>query len=265
MNRLDIKLKDLKQTGRKALVAFVTAGYPSLSETVKIVRDIETAGADIIELGVPFSDPIADGPTIQASSEKALRNGATLGKILKIVEAIRRNSDIPILLMGYLNPFTRHGVSKTMKAVKASGVDGLIIPDVTIEEGGFIKAETDKNDLSLVQFVAPNTPQKRMKTIDHAADSFVYVVSITGVTGKRAAMPSQLQGYLASTGKEMRHMRFMGFGISGPEQVRAYKGYVDGVIIGSALVNIIEQNKSAAKRSEAIQKFILSIRSALDA
>ena len=265
MNRLEMKLSVLKKSGRKALVAFITAGYPSIKETKELVRAMEQAGADIIELGVPFSDPIADGPTIQYSSEQALRKGVTLEQILTLVKELRKKTSIPILLMGYLNPFMRHGIERTMQMAAKAGVDGLIIPDMIPEECGSISKAVSNNGLSMIHLVAPNTPPERMAMIDRAARGFVYVVSITGVTGKRATMPSRLKSYLATTGAHMKHMRFMGFGISGPAQVTAYKKYIDGVIIGSALVNIIKEHHARAPRLSSVRLFISGIRTALDA
>jgi tryptophan synthase alpha subunit len=166
--------------------------------------------------------------------------------------------------MGYLNPFVRNGTGRTIKAIRASGVDGLIIPDIALGESDIVNNALRDNSLSLAQFVAPNTPMARMKMVDKAANSFVYVVSILGVTGGRAAMPSYLAKYLSTTSRMIKHPRFLGFGISGPKQVLMYKKYVDGVIIGSALVNIIKENNTPPKRINAIKRFIASIRAALD-
>lgn len=262
MNRLQKKLKELKKTKQKALVAFVTAGYPNLNATKKIIPLLANSGADIIELGVPFSDPIADGPTIQYSSDCALRKGINLNQILKLIKEIRKTVNIPILLMGYLNPFMRNGLKNTANRIKSSGADGLIIPDAIPEELKQIKKTLKINKLSLVQFVAPNTPESRMKLINKLADSFIYVVSLTGVTGGRKKLPDHIKDYLKKVSKKLKHPKFLGFGISNPEQVRQIRNYVDGVIIGSKIIKIIQENKN--NYSKKLDFFIRSMKNALN-
>jgi len=264
MNRLQKKLCDLKAERKKALVAFLTAGYPDLDTTRKLVPLLEENGVDIIELGVPFSDPVADGPTIQFSSEEALRKGVHLDQILSVVGDVRKKTEVPLLLMSYLNPLFSPGINKTAKQAKAKGVDGFIIPDLIPEESADIKQLLDRNDLSLVYLAAPNTPAQRLSSIDKATGSFVYIVSLMGVTGKRTMLPSTLKEFLSLTKEKIKHPRFLGFGISHPDHIANVKDYVDGVIVGSAFIEIIRQTPDQKKRKKKLAAFVRSLRTALD-
>lgn len=265
MNRLNAKIKELKQTGRKALVAFLTAGYPDLTTTEELVLRLEKDGVDVIELGVPFSDPVADGPTIQFSSEAALRKGMNLDKVFSLVSRLRKKTEIPLVLMGYMNPFMRHGLEATFRKAGKCGVDGLIIPDLIPEESGPVKAAAKQNGMSLIFLAAPNTPNDRLSCIDKSSDGFVYIVSIAGVTGGRKKLPVDLSAYLKRTKAYIPgHLRFIGFGISGADQVRRLKPFADGVIVGSALIDIIRNNAGSRVRLEKAGRFVRSLRSALD-
>jgi tryptophan synthase alpha chain len=211
-----------------------------------------------------FSDPIADGPTIQHSSDVALKNGMSFEKVLALVRDIRRTSDIPILLMGYLNPFFRRGIKNAVTAARRSGVDGFIIPDVIPEVADEIRLSVRDAGLSLVFLAAPNTPPDRLRKIDALSDSFVYFVSVAGVTGGRKKLPEKIEKLLYNTRKYITlHPRLMGFGISGPLQVRRVRRYVDGVIVGSALIDIIRENPGKNIRDRKIASFITSMKDAL--
>ncbi|MCK5178257.1 MAG: tryptophan synthase subunit alpha, partial [Candidatus Omnitrophica bacterium] len=183
MNRIEKTFKELKRKKKKAFIPFITAGDPNLKTTEELVLSFEGAGADIVELGVPFSDPLADGPTIQASSQRALKKGVNLTKILKTVAQIRRKSQIPIALMTYYNPVFYYGEDKFIRDAKASGVDGIIIPDLPPEEAKTLIKAARKRDISTVFFLAPTTTSRRMKQIVQASTGFIYYVSMTGVTG----------------------------------------------------------------------------------
>ena len=264
-NRLEVKLQLLKSASKKALVVYLTAGYPSARETVKLAALLEKSGADILEIGVPFSDPIADGKTVQYASHLALENGMSLSKVFELVEKIRKNSDIPIVLMGYLNPFMRHGLKNSLARAGKSGVDGFIIPDVIPEESGEIRKICGELGLSLVLLASPNTPDKRLKVIDAASRGFVYVVSVAGVTGARKQLPSTTRAYLINTEKWIKkNPRIIGFGISGASQVRKLKPYVDGVIVASALIEIIRKSGNLKAARAGASSFIRSLRRALD-
>ena len=264
MNRLEKKFKELKKASGKALIPYISAGYPGIKETPRLAELFESSGADILEIGIPFSDPIADGKTIQYASQIALKKGITLNGVFGIVRKIRKRSDIPVVLMGYLNPFLRHGLENSIADAKKSGVDGLIIPDIIPEESGEIKRLCARHGLSLVYLAAPNTPKKRLKKIDAASAGFVYIVSIAGVTGARKELPASTTDYLISTKKAMKkNPRIIGFGISSPGQVRRFKKYIDGVIVASALIDIIRKNKNVSKAYSELASFIKSLKKAL--
>ena len=244
MNRIQKKFSELKRARKKALIFFLTAGDPSLSATQKLVPALERAGADLIELGVPFSDPLADGPVIQASSQRALARGVTLHKILRAVRRIRRTTQLPLLLMSYLNPIGCFGIDAFAKAAVASGVDGVIIPDLPPDEGREIARSFRAKGLDLVYLLAPTSTPKRQRMISHASKGFVYFVSVTGVTGARRALQNSVLRQVASLRKRSKNPVCMGFGISTPAQARQAAHFADGVIIGSVLVRALEAQKN---------------------
>ncbi len=242
MNRIDQKFNTLRKAGKKAFIAFITAGDPSLKATEELVLAIEKAGADIIELGVPFSDPMADGPTIQSASFCSLQNGTTLKKILATVRNIRRHTDIPIALMSYYNPVFHFGEKKFVDEAVVAGVDGVIIPDLPVDEAGSLRAFALESGLATVFFLAPTTEKDRVPAIMKASTGFVYFVSVAGVTGGEQKISSDIarQVRLAKTLSDKPIC--VGFGVSTPEQVRAMGQFADGVIVGSAIVKEIQKH-----------------------
>jgi tryptophan synthase alpha chain len=265
MNRLTEKLQKMKKVGRKALVTYLTAGYPTAAHTEELALLFEKNGADVLEIGIPFSDPIADGKSVQYASQVALCKGMSLDKVYNIVSNIRKKSEIPIVLMGYLNPFMRHGLKHTLEQAKKCGADALIIPDIIPEQSADIRKLCTDIGLSLVYLAAPNTPVSRLKSIDTASDGFVYIVSIAGVTGARKDLPSSTVNYLKNTAKEMHiNSRIIGFGISSPAQIKELKMYVDGFIVASALIEIIRKSKTHKIDRAALSDFIRSLRKEMD-
>jgi tryptophan synthase alpha chain len=245
MNRITEKLKYLTNRKEKALVCFVTAGFPTIEATVPLVREIEKCGADIIELGMPFSDPLADGPVIQASSQQAIKNGITLVHILKYVREIRKHSDIPLVLMGYLNPIIHYGEEQFFADAVKSGVDGVILPEVPLEESNRYLLLTRKYYIADILLVSPATPDKRILEIDEVTSGFLYCVSTTGVTGRSNV------GDIKSYVKRVKHNAkknpvLVGFGIKTPSDAHRIAQYADGVIVGSALIQRIA-NKNPLK------------------
>ena len=256
MNRIDQKFKDLKKKKKKAFIAFVTAGDPDLKTTEQLVLAFEGAGVDIIELGVPFSDPLADGPTIQAASQRALKKHVNLENILATVKRVRQRSQIPIALMTYYNPIFHYGEERFTRKAKACGVDGLIVPDLPPEEGhGLIRAAR-QNGLVTVFFLAPTTTPKRMKHIVNASTGFIYYVSLTGVTGARQELPASLTSQVRLAKRLTRKPVCVGFGISTPAQVRLVAKVADGVIVGSAIVSEIAQNKGKKQLVSNVTRFV---------
>ncbi|MEZ4547876.1 MAG: tryptophan synthase subunit alpha [Thermodesulfobacteriota bacterium] len=248
MSRISEKFNELRQRNRIALVSYITAGDPSLDATADIAVKLEESGADIIELGVPFSDPMADGPVIQLASERALAGGATLAGVLDTVRKIREKSSVPIILFGYYNPFFKYGLERIVKHAAEAGADGFLIVDLPPEEAGEFKVHTDKAGLDIVFLLAPTSTSDRIGLVAENASGFVYLVSVTGVTGERPEMNYSLEGLTDEIRQTTGLPVGIGFGISSPEQVKGLSGYADAVIVGSAIVRIIEQYGSEKEK-----------------
>jgi len=241
-NRIENKFKLLKSQNKKAFIAYITAGDPNLRVTEELVLAFEKSGVDIVELGIPFSDPLADGPTIQAASERALKNHVTLKKIFDLVARIRRKSDIPLALMTYYNPIFHYGEDKFLKAAQAVGVDGIIIPDLPVEESRAFCVSVRKVHLASVFFVAPTTTNNRLPRIARASTGFIYYVSVTGVTGARKEVSTHIKNHIRVVKKISDKPVCVGFGISNKEQIRQIGSMADGVIVGSAIIQQIQKN-----------------------
>lgn len=259
-NRIDKKFEQLKQSNKKALITFVTAGDPDLETTEKLVLSMFAAGSDIIELGVPFSDPIAEGPVIQKASRRALDGGTTLVKIFALVKRLREKTDEPLVLMMYLNTIFRFGTARFFKLCVENGVDGVIVPDLPYEERDEIEGEADKAGVVAVRMVAP-TSHERIAAIAGDAKGFLYCVSSTGVTGMRQNFSTDFDAFFGAIKKAAKIPCAVGFGISGPEQARKMSAYCDGVIVGSAIVNIVEKEKQASP--EPVADFVRSLKEAI--
>ncbi|MBU0951971.1 MAG: tryptophan synthase subunit alpha [Elusimicrobia bacterium] len=262
MNRLENKLHQLKRQNKKALISYMTAGYPDIKSTEKIVSYLEKYGSDIIELGLPFSDPIADGPVIQNSSFKALQKGMTAKLILKIISNIRKRTQIPIIIMTYLNPVHRYGPEKFFADAKQAGVDGLIIPDITPEEGRFIINLSKKYNISVIFLITPTTAKSRQSFILNKSRGFVYVVSITGVTGSKKQFHPAIIKFIKEIRRKTHKPLMLGFGISAAGQVSNIKKLVNGIIIGSAIVKITGESK-ASELENNLSKFLTPFRKEL--
>ena len=264
MQRIENRFAELKNQGRKALITFITAGDPDLAATPRLVAALEGAGADIIELGVPFSDPLADGPTIQQASNRALRAGASLKKILGTVAEIRKTSEIPLVLMTYYNPVFRYGVAKLVADAAARGVDGLIVPDLPLEESGELR-RLAAGRLAVIPLAAPTTGPERLLKIAAAGSGFLYYVSVTGITGTRTELPPELASSLAAVRGRVTGLPLaVGFGISTAEQARTVARHADAVIVGSALVKIVARHGAAPEGISALTAKVGELRRALD-
>lgn len=244
MNRIDQAFASRKE-GEKLLNLFITAGYPTKEATVDLLVGMEKAGADMIELGMPFSDPLADGPTIQMSSNKAIANGTGISDIFEMVAKVREQSQIPIILMGYVNPVMQYGLDAFCKKAAEVGVDGLIIPDLIPEEAEFLENEAHANALHFIHLVAPNSTDERMKLVDDRSGGFVYCVSVTGVTGARSAedVEASVNRFIDRVNTHIvKNPKMIGFGIKNYEDAMRISAKADGYIVGSALINLIEAN-----------------------
>ncbi len=262
-NRIDLKFQELKVKRKKAFIVFITAGFPNLKMTENLVLGLEEAGVDIIELGVPFSDPLADGPTIQESSQKALRGHVTLDKILHTVRNIRKKSSIPIALMSYYNPIFRYGENKFVINAKEAGVDGLIVPDLPLEEAkGLIKA-AKRYHMAMVFFLSPTTTTQRIKKIVRASTGFIYYVSLTGVTGARSKLPRTITQNVRFAKQFTDKPICVGFGVSTPHQVKTISSLADGVIVGSAIIKEITKNIGKKDLSHRVTRFVRGLSNGL--
>lgn len=260
MTRLENKFAELRAAKRKGLVIYITAGAPDIETTIEAVKAAERAGADIIELGIPFSDPMADGPVIQLASYRAIQAGMTTKKALELVKKLREFTDIPILGMGYVNNILAYGVEEYIADAKAAGMDGAIIPDVPHEESGELREACGKHDFHVIEFVTPGTTPARVKETCMSANGFIYCVSVNGVTGVRKIDYTPI-GKVAQMVSGLTDVPLaVGFGIGSPEAAVDAAQHADAVIVGSAVVKLILDSKL-----EEAAALIASLRQALDA
>jgi tryptophan synthase alpha chain len=241
MGRIGASFARRRAEGRPAFVAFLTAGDPSLDGTVEAALALDAAGADVLELGVPFSDPLADGPVIQRASERALGRGVTLPKVLEAVRRIRERSELPLLLFSYYNPLLQHGLERLAREAKAAGADGALVTDLPPEEAGEWIAAARAADLDTVFLASPTSPPERLRKVAEASRGFVYAISRTGVTGERQALSGEARPLVERLRALTDVPVALGFGLSTPEQVREAAGVADGVVVGSALVRFLEE------------------------
>ena len=236
----------------KALIAFIMAGDPSLAKTEKLVHEIEKAGADIIELGIPFSDSIADGPTIQSAAMRALKNNVSAADAIKLVKSIRKNSSIPLIFMTSYNIVFSYGADKFARDAAAAGVDGLILPDLPAEEADKMK----KHGLDIILLVAPNSSDEHIKLAAKHSTGFIYMVSMAGTTGAKTNIDLDIKGIIAKLRKTSKTPIAIGFGISNPAQAAKASKLADGVIVGSAIINIISKKGNVGKFVASLKKAI---------
>jgi tryptophan synthase alpha chain len=254
--RISQKFCELAKRGELGLVAYITAGDPSLDATEKIVLAVVEAGADVIELGVPFSDPVADGPTIQRASERGLRAGTTLASVLDLVRQLRLGTGVPLVLFSYFNPILQMGLQKFAAAAAAAGTDGVLATDLTLEEADDYRAIMRSNGLDTIFLVAPTSTDARIERIARASSGFLYLISRAGVTGEREALPPELPGLVRRVRKFTTLPIAVGFGISQPTHVTVLGGIADAAVVGSALVAGIEKATSLDAAAEAVAERI---------
>jgi tryptophan synthase alpha chain len=264
-NRIDHAFARLKFQRRTGLVPFLAAGDPSLAATEALVFEFEDRGADIVELGVPFSDPLADGPVNQRAYQRALEAGTTLHRVLESVARIRARSDVPIVLMSYVNPIHRFGLQRFPSAARDAGVDGLIVSDCPPEEMGELAIALEGSGVYPVLLVAPTSPARRISLIREKSRGYIYYVSLRGVTGVRDRLPEDLAAGLRRVRAQTETPLAVGFGISTPAQARAVADLADAVIVGSAVVSTVEQTRGTPDLVSRTGAFVGSLRAALDA
>ena len=263
MSRFAETFERLRARGERSLMPYIMAGDPSLEVTRRLLLEAEKRGADAVELGVPFSDPLADGPVVQRAGLRALASGTTLARVLELVATLRAQLTMPIALMTYYNPVFVFGLEGFVRTAVDAGVDGLIVPDLPYDESGPLRAEAEPAGLDLIQMVAPTSTAARVKAIARASRGFIYVVSLTGTTGERRELPPDL-------GAQMRTLRLVttkplcvGFGVATPEHAAAVGQLADGVIVGSAIVRLIERYAATPELIDQFGAFIESLKAPL--
>jgi tryptophan synthase alpha chain len=248
---------------RPALLTYVMGGDPSPKGSRALAAACLEAGADVLEIGIPFSDPIADGPTIQRAAERALASGTTLRDCFDVTKAIRKRSEAPVALMGYVNPVLAYGADRFFKTCGQAGVDAVILPDLPPEEAGPLCAAAGENGVGIVFLLAPTSTEKRWEAAFRHATAFIYFVSITGVTGARSQLPEELASQLDKVRQQSPVPVVVGFGISRPEQARALRGHADGIVVGSAIVAQIGKPGTPAQRAARVRAVVAPLRKAL--
>jgi tryptophan synthase alpha chain len=239
MNRLSTRLQQLKQQGRTALITYIMAGYPDLESSGQLISALVEAGADIVEIGIPFSDPLADGPVIQHAGEVALKQGATTAKVLELVRQARAEVDVPLVLMTYYNVVLRQGLDAFAQKAANAGADGVIIPDLPPEEGAAWRQAAGAAGLATVFLIAPTSSARRIRAAARASSGFVYCVSLLGVTGSGAGPAAGLRDFIARARRITKKPLAVGFGVSTPVQAREVAKFADGVIVGSAILDAV--------------------------
>ena len=263
MTRLGAAFDALRARRMRALIPYFTGGDPSLADTRRLIVEAARRGADIVEIGVPFSDPLADGPVIQRAAQRALAAGVTLLRVLELVRDLRSELAIPLVFLTYYNPVLAFGLKAFARSAVDAGLDGVIVADLPPEEAGPLADETTAAGLDLIHLVAPTSTPARMRRIAQRSRGFVYVVSLTGVTGVRDALPPDLLTQLRALRLITTRPICVGFGISAPEHVRAVAPYADGVIVGSAVVRLIEQHAGTSGLVGEVGRFIASMKAPL--
>jgi tryptophan synthase alpha chain len=263
MSRIPKKFSELEKAGEAALIPFITAGDPDLQTTLKIMRTLEAGGADCIELGIPFSDPTADGPTIQRASERALKSHVTLRQILQMLRQFRHDSELPVILFGYFNPFFKFGLESFCRQSARAGADGVLCVDLPPEESEELKRWTDAEEMDLIFLLSPTSGADRVKLVAQKGRGFIYYVSVTGVTGARQSFNDRLRSQVAEVRRVTSIPVGVGFGISTPQQAAWIVEFADAVVIGSALIQTIECANGSSAKAQVAGEFVSKIKRAM--
>lgn len=256
MSKITQVFKRAKNSGKKILIPYIMSGDPSLEDTKRFISELEEAGADMIELGVPFTDPLADGPVIQRAHERALKQGVTLKKVLALVEEIRQHSKIPLILMTYYNPVFKYGIEAFVKEAVRVGVNGVIVPDLIPDEADEFIKYAGQYGLDTIFLLAPTSTEERIKKVIKSSTGFIYYVSITGITGAKLLMDESMKDTLNLIKTLTKKPIAVGFGVSNPEEASVVAGLADGVIVGSAIVRLVSEGRD-------INGFVKAIREAI--
>ncbi|OGL44592.1 MAG: tryptophan synthase subunit alpha [Candidatus Schekmanbacteria bacterium RBG_16_38_11] len=270
MSKIDGVFESLKKKGEKALIPYITAGDPDLAATKDLIFELEAQGADIIELGIPFSDPIADGPTIQKASMRAFEGGIKLSKILRLIEEVKGKSngyswrvEIPLVVMSYYNPIFHYGVERFIRDFRCAGGEGIIVPDLPPDEAEEVLAGGKKYGVDIIFLLAPTSSEERIKKICDASSGYIYYVSVLGVTGTREFLSKSLSDRVKFIKRFTKKPIAVGFGISTPDQARAVASVADGVIVGSAIIKIIEENLNSPQMVKKVGGFLKRLKNGM--
>lgn len=264
MKSLTETFSDCRKNKSKAFIPFLTSGYPDKNIFMRLMQEFRESGANIIEIGIPFSDPMADGKSIQFSSQKALENGVTIGKTFAYLSALQNGHNIPIVIMSYLNPILSYGLLPFVKDAADCGVQGLIIPDLIPDEGKNIERLCSQGGIDLIYLLAPTSNSDRRKLILERTHAFVYLVAVAGVTGVRQTLPANLSSWIAKVKHESRLPVCVGFGVSNSQQASIISRHADGIIVGSAIIEIMRQSKASRQIIANVGHFMRQIRRELD-
>ena len=259
-NRIDQTLADLRRSGQPALAPFVTVGFPDVETSAALAKTVLDAGGDMLELGVPFSDPLADGPTIQMTSYRALQNGVTVKKCLEVLRDLRESGvDAPMIFMGYYNPYLHYGLERFLDDAKAAGLDGMIVPDLPTEEAEVLGRMASERGIHLIPMLAPTSSDDRIRDACKAAGGFIYCVSLTGVTGARRSLSGHTAGLVARIRRHTDLPVLVGFGVSRREHLEAISEFADGAAVGTALLDAVDSAPDDG-RLDAARDFIISLK-----
>ncbi len=255
--------EDLRKSSRKAFIPFITCGFPSLDDFFKLFETLDKNGADIIEIGIPFSDPLADGPVIQTTSKIALENGVNTDVVFKSITKIRKSSDTPVAIMTYFNTIYHYGLEKFLKNAESAGVNGLIIPDLPLEEFIGHESDFDRVNIDNIMFASLTSGKERLHTIAEKSRGFIYCISVKGVTGVRNSINSEVIDFLKNLRKVTSLPLALGFGLSNREQINEIKDYCDGIIIGSKILSLILEADSLEQGIRKVENFTLGVNNIL--
>jgi len=262
-HRIAAKFRELRARNESAMIPYVVAGDPNLEATAALVREFDARGADIIELGVPFSDPMADGPANQRGAQRGLKSGATLAAILSMVSELRKETEIPIVLFGYFNPIFHYGCERLCADAARAGIDALLVVDLPPDEAGELKTPAKANGLDLIFLLAPTTPIERARKVVRSASGFIYYVSVTGVTGARTALASDIEEHVNNLRSVTDLPIGVGFGISTPAQAAHIARFADAVVVGSAITLLVEANADSPDLVNKVAELVGSMKTAM--
>jgi len=263
VSRIDDAFASLKERGEKGLVVYLTAGDPSAAASLSYLRAAADGGADFLEVGIPFSDPMADGPTIEAASRRALDRGMTMVRVLSMVRELRKTHSLPVVLFGYYNPFFRYGIPRFCRDARAAGVDGVLVVDLPYEESAEMAPAVRKTGMDWIPLASPTSSPGRIQRAVDSGSGFLYLISVTGITGARTSLPPEAAAWTRAVKGRSRLPVAVGFGISTPAMARSAARFADAAVVGSACVKIVEKHGASRSGPEALRRFVRSLKKEL--